>query len=241
MEENLEKETEVIEEVEDKKISRKQVKKYEKEIEDLNKQVFDWQQKYALALNTAAHHENLMKHYKQEYENFAKYRSQAMIEKIIPALDSFQMAFSLPATTKETENYRIGFEFILRQLKDALENEGVMEISPVVGNKFDHNVHSAVESVETEDEKLVGTIQSVRLNGYKLKDRLIRPATVVVYVLKVVKEEIKEEVQEETQEVKDEVIEETKVEEVEVDEIVNDTNENKEETQEEINEEKGEN
>lgn len=233
MEENLEKETEVIEEVEDKKLSKKQVKKYEKEIEDLNKQVFDWQQKYALALNTAAHHENLMKHYKQEYENFAKYRSQAMIEKIIPALDSFQMAFSLPATTKETENYRIGFEFILRQLKDALENEGVMEIAPVVGNKFDHNVHSAVESVETEDEKLVGTIQSVRLNGYKLKDRLIRPATVVVYVLKVVKEEVKEE----NENVKDEVIEETKVEEVKVDEIVNDTNE----TQEEINEEKGEN
>lgn len=233
MEENLEKETEVIEEVEDKKLSKKQVKKYEKEIEDLNKQVFDWQQKYALALNTAAHHENLMKHYKQEYENFAKYRSQAMIEKIIPALDSFQMAFSLPATTKETENYRIGFEFILRQLKDALENEGVMEIAPVVGNKFDHNVHSAVESVETEDEKLVGTIQSVRLNGYKLKDRLIRPATVVVYVLKVVKEEVKEE----NEDVKDEVIEETKVEDVKVDEIVNDTNE----TQEEINEEKGEN
>ena len=233
MEENLEKETEVIEEFEDKKLSKKQVKKYEKEIEDLNKQVFDWQQKYALALNTAAHHENLMKHYKQEYENFAKYRSQAMIEKIIPALDSFQMAFSLPATTKETENYRIGFEFILRQLKDALENEGVMEIAPVVGNKFDHNVHSAVESVETEDEKLVGTIQSVRLNGYKLKDRLIRPATVVVYVLKVVKEEIKEE----NEDVKDEVIEETKVEDVKVDEIVNDTNE----TQEEINEDKGEN
>ena len=237
MEENLEKETEVIEEVEDKKLSRKQVKKYEKEIEDLNKQVFDWQQKYALALNTAAHHENLMKHYKQEYENFAKYRSQAMIEKIIPALDSFQMAFSLPATTKETENYRIGFEFILRQLKDALENEGVIEIAPVVGNKFDHNVHSAVESVETEDEKLVGTIQSVRLNGYKLKDRLIRPATVVVYVLKVVEEEIIEEDKEVNEEVKDEVIEETKVEEVEVDEIVNDINENKEE----INEEKGEN
>ena len=237
MEENLEKETEVIEEVEDKKLSKKQVKKYEKEIEVLNKQVFDWQQKYALALNTAAHHENLMKHYKQEYENFAKYRSQAMIEKIIPALDSFQMAFSLPATTKETENYRIGFEFILRQLKDALENEGVMEIDPVVGNKFDHNVHSAVESVETEDEKLVGTIQSVRLNGYKLKDRLIRPATVVVYVLK----EIKEDAQEVNEEVKDEVIEETKVEEVEVDEIVNDTNEIKEEIQEEINEEKGEN
>ena len=192
MEENFEKNIPLEEETEiedSKKVSKKQIKKLEKEIETLNKEVADWQQKYALALNTAAHHENLMKHYKNEYENFAKYRSQAMIEKIIPALDSFQMAFSLPATTKETENYRIGFEFILRQMKDALENEGVIEIAPVVGNKFDHNVHSAVESIETEDDKLVGTIQMVRLNGYKLKDRLIRPATVVVYIKKIEKKE----------------------------------------------------
>ena len=70
-------------------------------------------------------------------------------------------------------------------MKDALESEGVIEIAPVVGNKFDHNVHSAVESIETEDDKLVGTIQMVRLNGYKLKDRLIRPATVVVYIKKI--------------------------------------------------------
>lgn len=192
MEENFEKDIPLEEETEiedSKKVLKKQIKKLEKENETLNKEVADWQQKYALALNTAAHHENLMKHYKSEYESFAKYRSQAMIEKIIPALDSFQMAFSLPATTKETENYRIGFEFILRQMKDALESEGVIEIAPVVGNKFDHNVHSAVESIETEDDKLVGTIQMVRLNGYKLKDRLIRPATVVVYIKKIEKKE----------------------------------------------------
>lgn len=190
MTDNLDKSLNEEVEVEDtKKVSKKQIKKYEKEIEELNVQLNEWQQKYALALNTAAHHENLMKHYKSEYESFAKYRSQAMIEKIIPALDSFQMAFSLPATTKETENYRIGFEFILKQIKDALENEGAYEIAPVVGNKFDHNIHSAVESIETDDDKLVDTIHSIRLNGYKLKDRLIRPATVVVYVKKVVKEE----------------------------------------------------
>ena len=191
MDENIDIEIPEVEETPEdtKKISKKVVKKLEKEIEELQKQISDWQQKYALALNTAAHHENLMKHYKNEYESFAKYRSQAMIEKLIPALDSFQMAFSLPATTKETENYRIGFEFILRQIKDALENEGAIEITPVVGEKFNHNLHSAVESIETEDEKLFDTIQKVRLNGYKLKDRLIRPATVVVYVKKVEKKE----------------------------------------------------
>lgn len=212
MTDNLEKdvlnEEEVEIEVEDnKKLSKRQVRKYEKEIEELNAKLNDWQQKYALALNTAAHHENLMKHYKNEYESFAKYRSQAMIEKIIPALDSFQMAFSLPATTKETENYRIGFEFILKQIKDALENEGASEIAPLVGNKFDHNIHSAVESIETEDEKLVGTIESVRLNGYKLKDRLIRPATVVVYVKKI--ETVEENKEESVEENKEETVEET--------------------------------
>lgn len=198
MTDNIDVEIPVVEEEQDeKKVNKKSVKKLEKEIAELTKQLNDWQQKYALALNTAAHHENLMKHYKHEYESFAKYRSQAMVEKIIPALDSFQMAFSLPATTKETENYRIGFEFILKQMKDALESEGVIEIAPSVGNKFDHNVHSAVESIVTEDEKLVGTIHAVRLNGYKLKDRLIRPATVVVYVKKVEKEENINEVNEE--------------------------------------------
>ena len=198
MTDNIDVEIPVVEEQdEQKKVNKKSIKKLEKEIEELTKQLNDWQQKYALALNTAAHHENLMKHYKHEYENFAKYRSQAMVEKIIPALDSFQMAFSLPATTKETENYRIGFEFILKQMKDALESEGVVEIAPVVGNKFDHNIHNAVESIETEDDKLVGTIQAVRLNGYKLKDRLIRPATVVVYVKKAKKEENINEVNEE--------------------------------------------
>ena len=96
MDENIDIEIPEVEETPEdtKKISKKVVKKLEKEIEELQKQISDWQQKYALALNTAAHHENLMKHYKNEYESFAKYRSQAMIEKLIPALDSFQMAFT---------------------------------------------------------------------------------------------------------------------------------------------------
>ena len=238
MTDNLEKENSVNEEIEieeeGKKISKRQARKYEKEIEELNVQISEWQQKYALALNTAAHHENLMKHYKNEYESFAKYRSQAMIEKIIPALDSFQMAFSLPATTKETENYRIGFEFILKQIKDALENEGAYEIAPQVGQKFDHNVHSAVESVETEDDKLVDTIHSVRLNGYKLKDRLLRPATVLVYVKKVVKEEIVEETNEE-------VSEEIKEENIIIDENNESIDINIEENNEEIIDEELEN
>ena len=166
----------------------REAKKYEKKINELNEELAKWQDQFAKALNTAAHHENLSKYYKNEYERFAKYRSQAMIEKLLPVLDSFQMAFSMQPTTDEAKNYKIGFEFILRMFKDALEQEGVKEIVPVVGQEFDANFQQAVETIEIEDVKEANKIQKVILNGYMLKDRLIRPANVIVSVLK--KEEV---------------------------------------------------
>ena len=166
----------------------REAKKYEKKISELNEEIAKWQDQFAKALNTAAHHENLSKYYKNEYERFAKYRSQAMIEKLLPVLDSFQMAFSMQPTTDEAKNYKIGFEFILRMFKDALEQEGIKEIVPTVSQEFDANYHQAVETVEVEDIKDANKIQKVILNGYILKDRLIRPANVIVSVLK--KEEV---------------------------------------------------
>ncbi len=183
-----------------KEKKNREAKKYEKKISELNDEIAKWQEQFSKALNTAAHHENLSKYYKSEYERFAKYRSQAMIEKLLPVLDSFQMAFAMQPTTDEAKNYRIGFEFILRMFKDALEQEGVKEIVPVVNQEFDASFHQAVETIEVDDEKEVNKIQKVILNGYMLKDRLIRPANVVVSVLK--KEEIKDSSQEE---VKDEI------------------------------------
>ena len=179
----------------------REAKKYEKKINELNEELAKWQEQFAKALNTAAHHENLSKYYKNEYERFAKYRSQAMIEKLLPVLDSFQMAFSMQPTTDEAKNYKIGFEFILRMFKDALEQEGVKEIVPVVGQEFDASFQQAVETVEVEDIKDANKIQKVILNGYMLKDRLIRPANVIVSVLK--KEEvIKEDSNVESDEIK---------------------------------------
>ena len=178
----------------------REAKKFEKKIEQLNEEISKWQDQFAKALNTAAHHENLSKYYKNEYERFAKYRSQAMIERLLPVLDSFQMAFSMQPTTDEAKNYRIGFEFILRMFKDVLEQEGVKEIVPTINQEFDANFHQAIETIEVEDEKEANKIQKVILNGYMLKDRLIRPANVIVSVIK--KEEVKEDSIEESNEIK---------------------------------------
>lgn len=164
------------------------------ETEALSKEISKWQEQFAKAMATAAHHENLSKVYKNEYDKNIKYRSQALVEKLLPVLDSFQMAFSMKATNKETENYRLGFEFTSKLLKESLESEGVREITPKVNDKFDPYLNSAVEVVETLDPELEGKIAAVLLNGYQIKDRIIRPANVKIYGIK------KEEVQEQKEE-----------------------------------------
>lgn len=151
----------------------------------IEKHLYDeLQDQYVKALTTAAHHENLRKYYQAEYERSLKYRSQTALELMLPALDGFQMAFKFPAPTKEAENYRIGFEFVYKLLIDALGSEGMEQFTPKVGDSYDPINEQAIESIETEDSAKNGTIAQVLLNGYRLKDRLIRPASVKIYAKK---------------------------------------------------------
>ena len=110
------------------------------------------------------------------------------------------------------------------RIVDAIDNKKIEQPVVIVNNN----------NAETEDDKLVDTIHSVRLNGYKLKDRLLRPATVLVYVKKVVKEEIVEETNEE-------VSEEIKEENIIIDENNESIDINIEENNEEIIDEELEN
>lgn len=158
---------------------------HDEQIEKLTKEVSHWEQQYNKALATAAHHENLSRYYKAELDRAFKYRSQDFIEKLIPVLDSFQMAFMAKSNSPEVEAYKMGFEFILRMFKTSLEAEGVKEIRPQIGDQYDENLHHAVETVEVETEGEVGKITKVLLSGYQLLDHNIRAANVSVTVLKV--------------------------------------------------------
>lgn len=152
----------------------------------LLKEIANWQEQYSKALNTAAHHENLSKIYRADYERSQKYRSQTLVEKLLPVLDSFQIAFQMPASP-EAENYRVGFDYIFQMIKRVLESEGVTEIIPKIGDTYDTNLHQATETIEVEDPKLDGKIGAVKLNGYRFKDRVIRVANVTLQILKKVK------------------------------------------------------
>jgi len=88
------------------------------------------------------------------------------------------MALSIEATSQEMKNFLTGFEFIYRNMVSVLEAEGVNEVSPKVGDVFDPNTMSALETKFDEGEP--NRVLKVNAKGYKLHDRLIRPAIVVV-------------------------------------------------------------
>lgn len=164
----------------------KGLKKFKKKEKNLvPKEEYDaMQERFTKALSTAAYYENQCKYYKGEYDRSLKYRSQSLVEDLLPVLDGFQLAFKMEPPTKEAKDYRIGFEYVYTLLKNTLESEGVSPVTPKVGDLFNSKLEQVVDIIETSDEGKDNHIAESLLNGYMLKDRLIRPASVKVYKLK---------------------------------------------------------
>jgi molecular chaperone GrpE len=124
---------------------------------------------------------------KQSADNHASVGESAVEDFILdlfPVLDSFEMAFKdKEAWESAPEQWRKGIEYIYTQLTNLLENRGISTINPI-DQPFDHNLHNSVESVETDDESLDGIVMEVILKGYKLNDKIIRPAQVKVFTSK---------------------------------------------------------
>ena len=156
----------------------KEEKQIEKEENALLKAKADaehWKNEYYRAY---ADMQNLRKMIEKEHKEAMKYRSEGFIEELIPVLDSFHFALQNEGSTPEMKNFLVGFNFIYRNLVTILENEGVSEIVPVVGKKYDPTVMQALETKESDEEE--NTILEVKTKGYKLHDHLVRPAIVIV-------------------------------------------------------------
>lgn len=176
-----EKEKEIEETLEPEKEEGKKGKKERKLEERLEKaeaEAAHWKdQYYRMYADTS----NLRKTLEEDHRNALKYRAEGFIEQLVPALDAFHSALNAPAPSKDAENYKIGFTYIYRQLVAALEGEGLKEIEPKIGDKFDARYMHAVDTVEAEE---AGLVVKVLGKGYQLKDRLIRPVMVAVSVAK---------------------------------------------------------
>lgn len=122
--------------------------------------------------------DNMRKIYERDHATLLKYRAAGFIEELMPILDGFHHALQLEIKDETTKNFLIGFEFLYKQMLNVMEQEGVTKIEPVVGAPFDANSMHAIETEVSEGEP--NRISKVLACGYKLKDRLVRPAMVVV-------------------------------------------------------------
>ena len=146
----------------------------ESEVDLLKKQIDDLKNDYARAY---ADTENLKKRLNAEAEQTKKYRIQSFAKEILPVIDNLERALQTKVN-KEDESFKKGVEMTYNQLIAALKNEGVEEID-CLNSEFDPNFHQALMQEKKEGVK-PGVVIEVLQKGYKLKDRILRPAMVKV-------------------------------------------------------------
>ena len=178
----------------EKKESKKERKSKEQEkIEKLEEEIAKLKEDNAKLKNdylkAYADSQNFQKRINDQAIKDRKYASQNVIGELINPIDMLVQIVNMPAPSPEIQNYVIGFQMITNQLTDILKNEGLAPIEAKVGVEFDPKTMQAVETSnldDVDDNKVTKVMQS----GYMYKDRILRPAMVVVN--KKPKEEAKE-------------------------------------------------
>ena len=127
-------------------------------------------------LRQAAEFDNYRKRVDRERKDLAQMAAIDFIQELLPVIDDFERALQTDAPG--AESYRQGLEIIHRALMDMLRKRGVTPID-AVGRDFDPQVHQAVAYEEAPDRR-DGEVMEQFARGYKLGDKLVRPAMVKV-------------------------------------------------------------
>jgi len=160
------------------------------EISKLEADVKDWKSKATSYLNTASYYKAQAEDNKKDFDRYKERNknieadsvlkaNQIVAKKILPTLDNFNHA--MQAVSPEVMQ---GFIMIYTSLMDTIKDLGVTEII-CNGEKLDPEKHNCIETIETQDENLDGTIAKVYQKGYWFADFniVVRPANVSVYKL----------------------------------------------------------
>ena len=132
-------------------------------------------------LRTTADFDNFKKRAAREKQDAIKFANESLLQKLIPVLDNFDMALAAAQTSGKGEavqSLQTGVNMIYQQLKSALTEAGLEEVD-AADKPFDPNLHEAVSQKETAEVPEGQVVQQLR-KGYKFRDRLLRPASVVV-------------------------------------------------------------
>jgi molecular chaperone GrpE len=167
------KEEKKVNKIEEYKNENKELKEKIKELEEQLKEF----ENYARLIKSQF--ENFKKDVIKEKEQLVVSTTGRIVERFIPVIDDFKRAFLNAEEEVKNTNFYKGIELIYKNLFKTLENLGLSELA--VGEKFDPFEQEAVERIEDE-QKEEYTIVEIVEDGYKFKDRVIKPAKVKVTV-----------------------------------------------------------
>ena len=129
-------------------------------------------------LRAQAEWDNSRKRIQREKEDAVRYAGEALLEKLLPVLDNFEMGMQAAKTATDPKSIAQGLEMVLKQFQQVLKDSGVETID-AIGHPFDPHRHEALGQHES-DEHPEGHVVTQLRKGYKLKDRLLRAASVFV-------------------------------------------------------------
>jgi molecular chaperone GrpE len=154
------------------------VKKLREEIKTLRKE----KEEYLTGWQRAkADYVNLQKELDLARVNVSILAKEKMVNKLLPALDSFEMALgNKEHFEKLDKDWQDGITSIYQQLLSGLEKSGIEKIYEIEVS-FDPSIHQSISIVPTDDEEKDHTVEKVLQVGYKIGDRVIRPAKVTIF------------------------------------------------------------
>ena len=131
-------------------------------------------------LRTSADFDNFKKRAAREKQEAIKFANESLLQKLVPVLDNLETALTAvqAAEPEAGQSLQAGINMVCQQLKTALAEAGLEEVD-AAGKPFDPNFHEAVSQRETVEAPDGHVIQQLR-KGYKLRERLLRPASVIV-------------------------------------------------------------
>lgn len=130
------------------------------------------------ALRGRADLENFRKRVAREKDDLRKFATATLIEELLPVLDNFKLGLQSAHNHPEAKVVTEGFDMVWTQLQNILGQNGLEELNPQ-GEAFDPNLHDCVSHQPSEDVPAEHVMQVMRA-GYRLNERLVRPASVVV-------------------------------------------------------------
>ncbi len=131
-----------------------------------------------LALRSQADFDNFKKRSTREKEDALKYANTSLLERLLPIVDNFDLGLAAARAEGESSPIYSGMNLVLKQLNDFLADNGLQPID-ALGKKFDPNLHEAIAH-EPSREVPEGLVIRQTRRGYRFKDRLLRPSSVVV-------------------------------------------------------------